>query len=263
MREEEKKPSSRKIYVKRFFKKRWIYPAVYIAAAAILLTIFLWAQNRTETPDEYGYEPNPDRQMSENDALEVNSAVENFKWPVLDVDAVEVQTPFYDAAATKEEQEAAIIDYGNSYQPNTGIDIVAKTGESFAVVASMSGTVKDVQEDSFLGNVIILDHGNGIQTRYQSVQNIQVSAGDQVSQGQVLAEAGKSLLNEEAGIHAHFEIRKDDIPVNPLNYFEKSLATLEKAKIDSSDVDGNEEADEAEEQEQNIDSDQANDAIEN
>ncbi|WAA12157.1 M23 family metallopeptidase [Fervidibacillus halotolerans] len=262
MREEEKKPSSRKLNMKRFFKKKWIFPAVYIAAAAILLTVFLWSQNRAQTPEEFGYEPNPDRQMSENDALEVSKSVEQFKWPVTDVDAVEVKTPFYDSTATKEEQEAAIIDYGNSFQPNTGIDIVAKNGETFDVVASMSGTVNRVEEDSFLGNVIVIDHGNGIETRYQSVKDIQVSVGDKVSQGQMLAKAGRSLLNEEAGVHTHFEIRKNNIPVNPLNYFEKSLETLEKDQLDTSSDNGNEEADEAEEQE-NIDNNNPNNVVDN
>jgi Peptidase family M23. len=233
---EEKKTSSRKFAFKRFFRKRWVYPAVYIIAAAILLTAFLWFQNRSESgKDQFGYTDHQDRRVNEGEALEVAKSLETFKWPVANPGGVEVITPFYDAASSEEEQEAAIIDFGNSYQPNTGIDIAARDGKSFDVLASMGGTVTRVEEDSFLGNVIVIKHADGIETRYQSVTDIQVQEGDTVKQGQVLAKAGRSLLNERAGIHTHFEIRKDNVPVNPLSYFERTLASLQKADVTKSD----------------------------
>lgn len=228
MREEEKKQSSRLQGLKRFFKKRWVFPAIYITAAAIILTSVLYLFNReNEEPQdqELGVENNFGR-ITDEDALEVDLPLENFEWPVANPDEVEIVTPFYDATASQEEQEAALLYYGNSFQPNTGIDIVAKNGETFDVLAAMSGTVVSVEEDAMLGNVIVIEHADGVKTQYSAVENIQVEAGEKVKQGQKLAEAGRSLLNEEAGIHTHFEIRKNDVPVNPLDYFKKSLETL-------------------------------------
>ncbi|WP_071435430.1 M23 family metallopeptidase [Bacillus kwashiorkori] len=250
MREEEKKQSSRKIGIQRFFKKQWVYPAIYIGAAAILIASVLWFQGRGNegaNPDNFGYGENPNRQIAENDSVEVGKPVENFKWPVANPDQVEIKTPFYDANASEEEQEAALISYNdNSFQPNTGIAIAAKNGEEFDVVASMSGTVKAVEDDSFLGNKIVIEHADGVVTHYQAVKDIQVKVGDKVKQGQKLATASKSMFNEEAGVHVHFEIRKNNKPLNPLEYFEKSLASV--MAEDSSDANKEDEkADESEE----------------
>ena len=80
------------------------------------------------------------------------------------------------------------------------------------------------------GNVIEVTHSKGITTYYQSVNDIAVEVGDTIVKGQPLAKAGQSLLNEKAGIHVHFEIRKDGVAVNPKDYFEKSVVTLQEAK---------------------------------
>lgn len=262
MREEEKKQPSRKIGIQRFFKKRWVYPAVYILAAAIILTSFLWFQDRAKNADdpEFGYDNNPGRNGDNDGSVEVNVPLENFKWPVANEDEVEVKTPFYESTLSAEDQEAAILTYGNSFQPNTGIAIVAKSGESFEVLAAMSGTVTAIEEDSVLGNVIILEHADGVQTRYQALKDIQVSVGDKVKQGQTLAYAGKSLLNEDAGEHVHFEIRKNDVPVNPISYFEKSLASLVDGEEDSSKVTNEEDEDADEDEDQKDSNEDENDA---
>ena len=63
-------------------------------------------------------------------------------------------------------------------------------------------------------------------TKYQSVKEIKVKVGDTVKQGDVIARAGQSLLNEKAGTHVHFEIRKDGTAVDPSSYFNKPLSIL-------------------------------------
>ena len=55
MREEENKRSSQGSSVKRFFKKRWVFPAIYIASAAIILTGVLWFQSSDSTKDKFDY----------------------------------------------------------------------------------------------------------------------------------------------------------------------------------------------------------------
>ncbi|CAM3610359.1 M23 family metallopeptidase [Cytobacillus oceanisediminis] len=253
MREEEKKRSSQDSSFKRFMKKRWAFPAIYIASAAIILTGVLWYQssdNATDT-DSYDYEATDiTGKKYDEPALEVNRAMENFVMPVQDPDSVVIQKQFYDYDGKAEEQEAALVFYNNTYHPNTGIDISMKDGETFDVLAALSGTVTKVEEDALLGNVIEVEHDKGIVTQYQSVTEMNVEVGDQVEQGAALAKAGESLFNEEAGVHVHFEIRKDGLPVNPLDYFNKPLSSLQELEqsddTDAADNSGaNEENDEA------------------
>ncbi|MFE8701826.1 peptidoglycan DD-metalloendopeptidase family protein [Cytobacillus sp. FJAT-54145] len=234
MREEEKKRSSQDSSMKRFFKKRWAFPAIYIASAAIILTAVLWYQNSNSATDsdQYDYEATDIAGKKYNEpAVEVNRSLENFVMPVADPNSVVIHKQFYDYEGTTEEQEAALVFYNNSYHPNTGIDITMENGEAFEVVAALSGTVTKVEEDSLLGNVIEIEHDKGIVTQYQSIKDMSVKVGDQVEQGQALATAGESLYNEEAGVHVHFEIRKDGVPVNPIDFFNKPLSSLQEVNV--------------------------------
>ncbi|MEH7443405.1 peptidoglycan DD-metalloendopeptidase family protein [Bacillus sp. JJ1122] len=217
-----------------FFKKRWVYPTVYIASAAIILTGVLWYQNSgSNGTDQIEYKATdmPGKKFNDQPAVEVNRAMENFVMPVVSEDDAVIQMGFYDNDSKAEEQEAALVFYDNTYHPNTGLDIASKDGKEFDVVASLSGTVTKVMEDGLLGNVIVIEHDKGIVTQYQSVKDYEVKVGDQVEQGQVIAKSGTSLINEKAGNHVHFEIRKDNVPVNPHEYFNKSLSALQEAEI--------------------------------
>ncbi|MBU8881080.1 M23 family metallopeptidase [Bacillus sp. FJAT-29790] len=238
MREEEKKRSSQDSSFKRFFKKRWAFPAIYIASAAIILTAVLWYQNSNSATDPGNYDYNatdvPGKKFNEP-SIEVNRAMENFKMPVKDADSVVIQRQFYDMNGKPEEQEAALVVYNNQYHPNTGIDYAMKDGETFDIVAALSGTVTKVANDALLGNVIEIEHDKGIVTQYQSVTEISVEVGSEVKQGQVIAKAGESMIDEEAGVHVHFEIRKDNVAVNPLDYIQKPLSSLQEFDPNAAD----------------------------
>lgn len=226
MREEEKH-NPRKSRTQQFFKKRWVFPAIYLASAAIILTAVLWYQSSTnDLADSTDITVSDVPTAGNQEVVEVVSNVEKFAMPVADVDSVEVQKQFYDDKATEAEQEAALVFYENRYAGNTGIDIKNKDGKSFDVVASLSGTVTKVEKDPLLGFLVVLEHGDGITTMYSALENVKVEEGAKVAQGEMLATAGRSLYNEEAGIHTHFEIRKGDDPVNPLDFFEETLASL-------------------------------------
>ncbi|MGG1630989.1 peptidoglycan DD-metalloendopeptidase family protein [Rossellomorea sp. NRS-1567] len=252
MREEEKKHPSQ-----NFLKRRWAYPAIYLASAAIIITGILWYQagnDVNEKAKDYSYDGVPTDNEFNQPAEEVNRSLENFVMPVSSPEDTVIEKQFYDTEASAEEQEAALVVYGNMYYPNQGVDI-SKDGKEFDVLAAMSGTVTKVQEDSLLGNTIEIEHSKGIVTRYQSVKDFEVAVGDVVDQGQAIAKAGKSLFNEEAGVHVHFEIRKANVAVNPLEYFNKSLATLQEAQLEDKKVSG--EQPDAEAAQENAAEDQA------
>jgi len=239
MREEEKKLSSQKKRGKSIFKKRWVYPAIYLVCAALLISGIFWYQSKGNESAKKNFSYRGDNLVGkkefDNPATEVSKTLENFKWPVKNKDAAKIVKDFYDSKASAEKQEAAILVYnGNQFRPNRGVDIAMKDGKEFDVVAAMSGTVIKVNEnDSLLGNVIEIEHTKGVVTEYQSVKDIQVKVGDIVKQNQIIAKAGTSQLNEKAGTHVHFEIRKDNQALNPNTYFNKSISALDNVKAES------------------------------
>ncbi|OQP06633.1 peptidase M23 [Geobacillus sp. 46C-IIa] len=221
MREEQKQPS-----LKRFFRKRWVFPAIYLSCAALIVAGALWFQaGKQENAGENDVAKNGTAQQ-ENPAIPVNETVENIAMPVLDPNAVQVKTPFYDENASEQEQEAALVFYDHTYHPNQGIDLVRQDGKTFDVTASLSGTVTKAEKDPILGYVVEINHEQGVTTVYQSLADVKVEAGDTVKQGEVIGKAGQSEFNKEAGIHVHFEIRKDGKPVNPIDYVDKPLTAL-------------------------------------
>jgi murein DD-endopeptidase MepM/ murein hydrolase activator NlpD len=97
---------------------------------------------------------------------------------------------------------------------HTGIDIAVPTGTS--VHAAMSGKVAFSGWKGNYGYLVIIDHGNGLETYYGHNSKLLVKAGESVSQGEVIAKSGST--GNSTGPHTHFEVRKNGTPVNPLNY---------------------------------------------
>lgn len=97
---------------------------------------------------------------------------------------------------------------------HSGIDIGADYGD--AIHAAAAGTVIYAGWISGYGNAVIISHSGGLQTLYGHNQSLNVSEGEQVSQGQVIAYCGST--GNSTGPHCHFEVRKNGEPVSPLNY---------------------------------------------
>ncbi len=100
-----------------------------------------------------------------------------------------------------------------------GIDIVRPGGSTgCTIIAAESGTVIHAGWKNTAGYSVIIDHGNGIQTRYYHMKqgSIVVSAGQKVSRGQPIGQIGATGF--VTGPHLHFEVRVNGKSVNPLPY---------------------------------------------
>ena len=95
-----------------------------------------------------------------------------------------------------------------------GIDISCPSGQP--IYASDGGTVVLAGRSSGYGNLIKIEHENGIVTYYAHCSSLEVSEGDVVAQGQEIATVG--MTGTATGYHLHFEIRLGDQAVNPMNY---------------------------------------------
>lgn len=97
---------------------------------------------------------------------------------------------------------------------HTGVDIANRRGTSLK--AADSGYVSFTGWQGGYGKFIIIDHGNGIVTRYAHCDSISVSVGQRVSKGQVIGTLGST--GNSTGPHLHFETLVNGSFCNPLNY---------------------------------------------
>lgn len=100
------------------------------------------------------------------------------------------------------------------YKLHTGVDIGAPIGANF--VAANDGIVVKAGYNIAYGNMVILDHGGGVQTLYAHGTEILVEVGDTVMQGTSVLSVGSTGYS--TGPHAHFEVRVNGICVEPLDY---------------------------------------------
>jgi murein DD-endopeptidase MepM/ murein hydrolase activator NlpD len=94
---------------------------------------------------------------------------------------------------------------------HTGVDLIAPTGTP--VVAAAGGVVATVGFVPEYGNIVEIDHDNGLTTRYAHLSRSQVKIGDVVMKGQSIAHVG--MTGRTTGPHLHFEVREKGIPLNP------------------------------------------------
>lgn len=99
---------------------------------------------------------------------------------------------------------------------HAGIDIGAAGGAN--IVAGDSGTVMLASSgyNGGYGNYVIINHGNGVTTRYAHCSNLYVSTGETVTKGQVIAAVGST--GASTGNHCHFEVRINGESKNPMDY---------------------------------------------
>lgn len=99
-------------------------------------------------------------------------------------------------------------------RPHEGIDVAAPMGAP--IVAPASGLVTKVSYETGYGNVLEIDHGNGIVTRYAHCSRIDVKSGQRVTRGQRIAAVGSTGL--ATGPHLHYELHINGKVVNPMTY---------------------------------------------
>jgi murein DD-endopeptidase MepM/ murein hydrolase activator NlpD len=94
---------------------------------------------------------------------------------------------------------------------HTGVDLIAPPGT--AVVAAAGGVVNTVTFSPEYGNMVDVDHDNGLTSRYAHLSKSLVRVGDIVMKGQNIASVGST--GRATGPHLHFEVREKGIPLNP------------------------------------------------
>lgn len=205
---------------KRLLSKRWVFPAAYMAAAAIIVTI-LWLNAGTEQKDPQAVPGVTDVDKSDTAgqssaaALEAAANGETLQWPVAKLEDMDTKMAFYDEKASEEERQAALVEYNQQFIPHMAVDLARKDAKEFEVLAAMSGKVTVAEQNTVNGYEVQIEHPNGLVTVYQSLKDLKVQVGDEVEQGDLIATAGESELEPAEGIHVHFEVRNNGTSVDP------------------------------------------------
>jgi stage II sporulation protein Q len=195
-----------------------------VAAMVILTLMWVYQNSQSTNTVDSGTElqTTSETVITEEalDSLAVTAETNTLAWPVANYEALEVIMEFFDANDSQEENQAAMVEYGDTYTPHLGMDLASSNNETFEVLAAQAGQVIRVEQVPIAGQLIEIDHGNGLSTVYQSLSEVQVKQGDEVTRGQLIAKAGRNELEKELGVHLHFEVWSDDTPVNPIDYLE-------------------------------------------
>lgn len=95
-----------------------------------------------------------------------------------------------------------------------GIDIANRSGSE--IVATADGVVSFVGTNGAFGNIVVVDHGYGLVTRYAHIQEGLKKKGERVHRGDTIALMGNT--GRSTGPHVHYEVRLNGVPVNPSKY---------------------------------------------
>ena len=111
---------------------------------------------------------------------------------------------------------------------HSGIDFSAAKGTE--AYATGDGVVCDVERNEWgYGNMVTIDHGYGYKTRYAHLQKAAVRKGQKVKRGQKIGYIGDS--GKTTGVHLHYEVLKNDVQVDPINFFYNDLTPDEYDQI--------------------------------
>jgi murein DD-endopeptidase MepM/ murein hydrolase activator NlpD len=113
---------------------------------------------------------------------------------------------------------------GRSYEFHGGLDIDGNRGDS--ILAPANGIVTKAGWHGGYGNLIEIDHGNGLTTRYGHLSQGNVTVGDTVQRGQLIGLIGST--GRSTGPHLHYELRMNDKPINPRRLLPSEPMELKK-----------------------------------
>ncbi|HEX4924348.1 MAG TPA: M23 family metallopeptidase, partial [Bdellovibrionales bacterium] len=97
---------------------------------------------------------------------------------------------------------------------HAGLDIAAAPGTP--VYAPADGVISFAGYDSGYGKLVSIDHGYGVVTRYGHNSKVFVTVGQRIARGDLISAVGNT--GQSTGPHLHYEVRINDVPVDPANY---------------------------------------------
>ena len=195
--------------------KKYVLPSLYTFVIAIIVICCGIISKNVSGDVKLEYQ---DTNIIEEEVLPV---FEENKWIRKPVDDnISLVNKFYSKDSDTKNQEDSLILYDNTYMPSKGYTYQSK--ESFKIYNTLDGTIKSIENDELLGNVITIDHGNNILSIYYSVDNISYSIGDNVNTGDIIGDSAINKIDPN-NYSLIYEVSINGNLVDPNNFYTLDL----------------------------------------
>lgn len=141
-------------------------------------------------------------------------------------DSVSIVRHFYHTEDDSTRQKVSMDCFEGVYRPSLGIDFAVASG-NFDVLASLSGTVKEVKTDPLFGQCVTIECVDGWTLIYQSLSKVNVKAGSAIKQGELVGISGENVYEADLGNHVHFVLEKAGVQYDAENNFTKKLSEIQ------------------------------------
>ncbi len=203
--------------------KSYVLPTLYVIILMLIFGTVSVVTTLFKTNPNYLYSIGILKNIGTTPVVNVDGALsEGIVKPYIG-DKVKIEKYFYDVKESEENQQKALIYFQNTYMKNTGV--LYTSDEAFPIVMTLDGTVLNVKKDEVLGNVIEIEHNTNLRTIYYSVGDIDVKAGDVLSQGEEIGTSGTNSISKSKN-NLLFEVYYNGTLINPLEFYEKDPGTL-------------------------------------
>ena len=195
--------------------KKFVLPSLYAMTLSIIVICLGLVSHNLSGDTAYDYATNG----IVNKVMPVFE--EEIKAIVKPVDEnISIKNKYYSKDDNQENQQESLILYNDTYMPSTGYTYT--NNEVFNVYSVLDGTIKSIEKDDLLGNVITIDHGNNIVSVYYSVDNPEFQVNDFVNGGSLIAKSAKNDIYQD-DYALVFEVSIDGKLVNPETFFQMNL----------------------------------------
>ena len=195
--------------------KKYVLPSLYTFVLAIIVVCCGIISKNVSGDVKLEYQ---DTNIIKEEVLPV---FEENKWIRKPVDDnISLVNKFYSKDSEAKDQEESLIIYDNTYMPSKGYTY--QSNESFKIYITLDGSVKSIESDELLGNVVTIDHGNNILSIYYSVDNIVYSIGDNVNTGDILGDSAINKIDSN-NYSLIYEVSINGNLVDPNNFYSLDL----------------------------------------
>lgn len=209
---------------KKLKLKRWVSGAIYLSLITIVFISMVFLSNLLD--QRYGDSLNMSyilKDFIETDTPVVNIQKENILKPFVS-ETVKIDIDFYEKDSDEDSQQNSLILYENTYMPNTGI--LYSSDELFDCIATLDGTVSKISTDELLGNVVEITHSSSLTTTYYSIDNLKVSEGQTLKQGDIIGTSGKNNISSTSDNMLLFEVSLKGNNIDPEKYYQSKIEDL-------------------------------------